>query len=107
MLLRLSLGRYEGPEPILRTYKVIVTYCTVYAESGERNPVRPPFFMFSISSKQLAKINRWIKKKPFKPVGTIGGRYEYIFIPTALGVIIKVRDSIMGDEIDVTDYLDW
>lgn len=36
--------------------------------------------------------------------GAIGGSLSYIFIPTSLGVIIKVRHSVTKEELDVTEY---
>lgn len=38
--------------------------------------------------------------------GAVGGIFEYKFIPTNLGRSVLVRNSITGDEIDLTDY-DW
>lgn len=39
--------------------------------------------------------------------GAIGGGLEYIFIPTGLGTITKVRECITKEEIDLTDYDNW
>lgn len=39
--------------------------------------------------------------------GAIGGAYTYSFTPTSLGCVVKVRNSMTGDEIDVTDYEAW
>ena len=39
-------------------------------------------------------------------VGPIGGSTEYIFIPTSIGNICKVRCTC-GAELDLTDYEDW
>jgi hypothetical protein len=39
--------------------------------------------------------------------GAIGGSTTFLFTPTSLGVVVKVRDSFTGEEIDVTDYEDW
>jgi hypothetical protein len=38
--------------------------------------------------------------------GAIGGTTEYIFIPTGLGNICKIR-CICGATLDLTDYENW
>lgn len=38
--------------------------------------------------------------------GAIGGTTEYIFIPTGIGDICKVR-CVCGAELDLTDYDNW
>lgn len=37
----------------------------------------------------------------------IGERFEYIFIPTGIGVVQKVKCRICGSEKDITDYNSW
>lgn len=39
--------------------------------------------------------------------GAIGGRFTYSFTPTGLGSVVKVRDNITGEELDVSDYETW
>ena len=36
--------------------------------------------------------------------GTIGGGLKYTFIPTGIGLIIKVKEHFTGEELDTTDY---
>jgi hypothetical protein len=39
--------------------------------------------------------------------GVTGGNLSFTFAPTTLGTAIRVRDSITGAEIDLSDYDDW
>jgi hypothetical protein len=39
--------------------------------------------------------------------GATGGGLTYSFIPTGLGTIIVVKESITGKELNVSDALDW
>ncbi len=39
--------------------------------------------------------------------GMIGGAYAYIFIPTSIGCVAKVKNTETGDEIDLTPYDAW
>lgn len=63
--------------------------------------------MFSLDKEQLEQLAAWQKKFPFVPLGAIGGSYTYSFTPTTLGVIAKVKNNANGQEIDLTNYLDW
>jgi hypothetical protein len=38
---------------------------------------------------------------------SIQGVYVYRFIPTTLGIVVKVENAETGDSIDLTDYSDW
>lgn len=42
------------------------------------------------------------KKDPTFP--TAGERWTFMFTPTGLGTIVKVKDELLGDEIDLTDW---
>ena len=62
---------------------------------------------FQISELEQKTLNEWLKSKDLEVYcGAIGGRFTYSFTPTSLGMIIKVKDDLDGDEIDITDY-DW
>ena len=64
--------------------------------------------MFTISPEEWKKFDEWVKTKDLKSyTGAIGGRWTYSFTPTNLGTIVKVKDQLLGDEIDITDYSDW
>ena len=39
--------------------------------------------------------------------GSIGGGLSYTIIPTSIGEIIKVKEHITGEELDLTDYASW
>lgn len=39
--------------------------------------------------------------------GASQGAYVYKFIPTTLGLVVKVENTETGDSIDLTDYSDW
>ncbi|BAZ17256.1 hypothetical protein NIES4071_91340 [Calothrix sp. NIES-4071] len=42
--------------------------------------------------------------EPCAYYGAIGGAYDNIFHPTPNGLIFKVKNSVSGDEIDLTDF---
>lgn len=81
---------------------------------------------FSLTPEQDAQIKVWIKEQDAKVMalqasdpnipddlkryahyGTIGGGYTYSFTGTSLGEIVKVRNAVTKEEIDVTDYDNW
>lgn len=39
--------------------------------------------------------------------GACGGGYEYIFAPCSLGMGVSVRNTITGEEINLSDYENW
>ena len=39
--------------------------------------------------------------------GAVGGGVTYSFIPTSLGLIITVKESTTGKELNVSDALEW
>ena len=45
--------------------------------------------------------------EPLPYYGAIDGAYTYSFSPTSLGCVVKVRNTVTGDEIDLTDYSHW
>ena len=64
-------------------------------------------YNFSLDENEQKKLNEWMANKSKKYVGAIGGRFTYSFTPTSLGCVVKVRDDIDKDEIDLTYYLSW
>ena len=65
---------------------------------------------FTIDDKHTEAINAFKKKckeEDSQGAGAIGGRFQYVFIPTGLGVITKVKDSFSDNELDLTDYDMW
>lgn len=58
---------------------------------------------FYLTEAQTKKYIEWRVSLPRADFGTTGGGYSFIFTPTSLGPIIKVkRDD--GFEIDLTEY---
>lgn len=39
--------------------------------------------------------------------GAIGGSLTFMFTPTGLGVVTRVRDAFTHQELDLSDYEDW
>lgn len=62
--------------------------------------------MFSLNEEQKLKFLEWVKTLPAEPPTAIGGAFTYMFTPTGLGVIVKVR-YYNGSEVDLTSYEDW
>jgi hypothetical protein len=60
-----------------------------------------------LTADQIKSFNQWIKKLPSSGSGAIGGRIEYIIVPTSIGDVIKVRDTVSKQELDLTDYSAW
>ena len=52
-------------------------------------------FNFFITEEENEKIQKWMYKRPIKRV--IGGRYEYRFFPTGIGVVGKIVDVLDGE----------
>lgn len=44
---------------------------------------------------------------PIAPRSDIGGFLTYLFTPTSMGVLLRVRHGGTGDEVDLTDYASW
>jgi len=64
--------------------------------------------MFTLTPEQVQRIEAWKDEhNRGKYSGAIGGRYTYSFTPTSLGVIVKVRDNLINEELDVTEYDEW
>jgi hypothetical protein len=38
--------------------------------------------------------------------GAIQGAYVYRFVPTTMGLIVKIENTETGDVLDLTDYID-
>lgn len=59
---------------------------------------------FELTKEQEDKFNEWRKEinKTYVDTTAIGGAYTFSFIPTGLGVIVKVK-HVTGAELDLTD----
>lgn len=62
--------------------------------------------MFDLTKEQLDVVGKFLEENR-KPSGAIGGQFSYIFTPTSLGIVCKIKDNIGGEEIDLTDYFTW
>lgn len=54
-------------------------------------------FGFGITEEENEKIKQWISDRENKNTGAIGGRYEYRFFPTSIGVVCKIVDTINNE----------
>lgn len=63
--------------------------------------------IFSLDENQQVALSIWMESRPPKYEGASGGRYVYSFCPTSLGLVVKIRDEITKEEIDLTDYESW
>ncbi|MFB6471258.1 hypothetical protein ACFCW7_00195 [Paenibacillus glucanolyticus] len=58
--------------------------------------------IFEITKKMEEKIREW---DICKAVDVTGAKFAYTFIPTSIGLVIKVRCDICNSELDLTE--DW
>lgn len=82
---------------------------------------------FELRAGQVEKLNIWLAevnaravevqlasplpklfpKTAFPYYGTIGGGITFSFTPTGVGLVCKVRESLTGEELDLSEYADW
>jgi len=82
---------------------------------------------FTLSDEDMKKVNTWyetlipkileIQNKsgneeyPYSGdlpyYGAIGGGLSYIFVPNALGTVVKVKEYYTQEELNLTNYSDW
>jgi hypothetical protein len=60
---------------------------------------------FTLSPEKVKKYEEWSKSKGEIYVGAVGGAYEFVFIPTGIGTITKVKCAD-GTELDLTEEED-
>jgi len=73
--------------------------------------------MMPMSDKQLASYQAWAKEQDKKAAekqgletpnyGVSGGQHTFMYTPTTLGMVIKVRHNLTQEEIDLTEYNNW
>lgn len=63
-------------------------------------------FSFTLSDAEIARVAEWTSARA-QPCGAIGGQFTFSFTPTGIGVVVKVRDCVTGEELDLTDYDSW
>lgn len=68
---------------------------------------------FEFNKKESKRIKKWSMNHDCSKLdennlhkSAIGGRLTYIFIPTGIGIIKKVKCSC-GKELDLTEYEKW
>ena len=62
---------------------------------------------FELSSKEVERAREFESGLDDVYCGAIGGRITYSFTPTSIGTIVKIKDSVTGKELDLTDYYTW
>ena len=68
---------------------------------------------FKITEKDCEKLDIWRDEQDSKVreknsnYGAMGGGYTFMFTPTNLGMIIKVKNVLTGDTVDLTDWDDF
>lgn len=65
---------------------------------------------FELSKKEEKLIEKFEKKQRKKDpdeMGSVGGRFSYIVTPTGIGILVGVRDNLLNEEKDVTDFNNW
>lgn len=60
---------------------------------------------FELNSIEQSNLDKYIKrlKKKYKDYGSI----TYLFYPTAIGIVVKVRSTVDKTKVDITDYTCW
>jgi hypothetical protein len=93
------------------------------------NPVQYQEVSFELTTDQIARLNTWLVevnkraavkqagtglgkllmkgKTPLPHYGAIGGGVTFSFTETGVGVGCTVKESITGEEIDLSDYENW
>jgi len=79
-------------------------------KQGE-HPDEQPGQAFRLDPDQARRADEWIRaqqrrKRPTDPPAT-GERFSYRFVPTSIGTVVKVRDELTGEELDLSDYENW
>ena len=64
---------------------------------------------FVLEEWQAKSFEKWkkkqMKKDPSMPAA--GERWTFMFTPTGIGTVIKVKDECTGEELDLTDWENW
>lgn len=65
---------------------------------------------FEMTDVESDKVDVWMREQRIKkpdPASSIGGRFSFTFIPTAVGTVVKVHDVVLDEEFDATEYVGW
>lgn len=100
-----SAGGYIEPDTTLEA-----AFARGQATSRARGPqaAKPAFrvITFGLTEEQTKKYIAWALTKPVSD-DALGTQFEFLFIPTSLGTICKVKCLVTQDELDLTDYSTW
>jgi hypothetical protein len=89
-----------------------VYFATLYLSRREGN-------VFSLTEEQGEKLGKWAAEQHAKDraaaeasgrlsvYGASGGAFTYSFTPTSLGMVVKVKNNLSGDELDLTEWDAW
>lgn len=104
--------KYEGsgPLPILNRCSMILDAYVAGLEAATQKYLQ-------FDDKDMLKLRTWqaeqdakvaAMQKNRKPYyGAAGGEYVYTYCPTTIGVVVKVRNDVTNEEIDLSDYDNW
>lgn len=65
---------------------------------------------FAMSKQESIKASEFITTQIEKNDcrgGAIGGRFSYIFTPTTIGLAVEIRDNILKETKNITDFENW
>lgn len=64
---------------------------------------------FELDDAQEAQFEAWRKSQKEKDphIATAGERWTFMFTPTGLGTVVKVKDELLKEELDLTDWENW
>ncbi len=60
----------------------------------------------NLQPSEIKKLEEFFNNRPNPEAytGAIGGRYTYSMTPTTLGCVYIVRDNLLKEDCDITDY---
>ena len=66
-------------------------------------------YKFELDETETQRFEDWKKKqKATDPqIATLGERWTFMFTPTGLGTIVVVKDNLLKEELDLTDWENW
>jgi hypothetical protein len=71
--------------------------------------LRSPAFV--LNDNQVRSIREWqgrqLQRTSEHPGGPVGMRWSYEFTSTSVGRIVTVKDLLLGEEFDATDFDSW
>jgi hypothetical protein len=74
----------------------------LWEDTNKEKPYIRKNIKFELSEEQTFKYNQWRSELKKVDYGAIGGGFSFIFIPTGIGEIVKVRRDD-GQEIDLSE----